>query len=86
MVGGLRGSYADFCPELETLNDRLRRAEVEECRGSDWLSNGTLPPNHNTIPLHTNVGLEYVDTEPVGWNGNGERSDEIALFGWCGLD
>ena len=32
------------------------------------------------------MGPEYVDTEPIDWNGNGETSDEIGLFGWCGLD
>ena len=83
---GLGGSDADFCTELEALKHQIQQVEEDECRGSDWLSNGTSPPDHNAIPLHANVGPEYIDTEPIDWNGNGETSDKIGLFGWCGLD
>jgi len=53
---GLRGSDADFCPEIEALKHQIQRVEEDECRGSDWSSNGTSPPDHNTVPLHTKCG------------------------------
>jgi len=82
----MRGPDADFNPELEAVKAQIRRVKEDECGGSDYLSDRTPSSDRHTALFRGIVGLQYVDTEPVDWNSDGEGSDVDGLFGWCGLD
>ena len=88
----MRGSEADFNPELEGLKDQIRRVEEDEdVGGSNNLSDDTSIVNptsdHHLPSLRGNVGQEFDDVELIdSWNGDINEFCGDGSFGWCGLD